>query len=284
MIRVENKNVWEHIKKRFLVAGDADDERLKSEPFCGILSQYNIAHLGVKETGHPYELSRVHQNGSCLVASIEGEGKVLVDGKWVRLPAGKACLLPPFVDNSIKTVSGNWKFIWVKYLEDKGVKPVASSMSPVVSDMDAQPLLHACMGLYATCSNKEQGQIASTENLWVELIQKHVLNYARPRISDKRLWKLWMKVDTSVAKPWRLEEMASYANMSPEHLRRLCKKEFGRSPKQHLCFLRMRQARILLGATTLKIETIANRVGYADVFLFSNMFKKYMGHRPFEMR
>jgi AraC-like DNA-binding protein len=72
--------------------------------------------------------------------------------------------------------------------------------------------------------------------------------------------------------------------MSPEHLRRLCKKELGRSPIQHLTFLRMKHARYLLGTTDDKVEVIAHAVGYESPFTFSNTFKKWVGWRPSELR
>ncbi|MDB9741351.1 AraC family transcriptional regulator [Akkermansiaceae bacterium] len=277
---LQDKDIWDNISERYLVAGDSGDVRLKEQPFCEFLSHYRIAHLGVMETGHPYELTRVKQNGSCIVATLEGEGQVLVDNEWIHLPKGKACLLPPFVDNSIKTISDNWRFTWVKYIEAEDVNCVATSLSPVLADFDARPLSHACMGLYHTNLTKN----TSTASLWVELIHKQVLLFAAPNIEDKRIWRLWIQVEKNLAHPWTLKEMANITNMSAEHLRRLCQKQFGRSPKEQLCFLRMRQARYLLSVSKMKVETIAHQIGYQDAFHFSNTFKKITGYRPSEVR
>jgi len=77
---VKDKNDWSNIRERIAISGDLSDERYKDYPFSNILSHYRIAHTGVLTTGDPYELTRVHQNGSCMIATLEGEGKVFVDG------------------------------------------------------------------------------------------------------------------------------------------------------------------------------------------------------------
>ena len=87
-----------------------------------------------------------------------------------------------------------------------------------------------------------------------------------------------------LAHSWSVEELAQEAKMSPEHLRRLCHKQFGRSAKQQLAHLKMRKARILLGDESNKVEAIAKAVGFPNASAFSNAFQKFMGFRPSEMR
>ena len=278
----ENKDDWSQITDRTTISGDHEDARYAHFPFSSILAHYRIAHAGVLATGHPYELTRSHQNGSCIVATLSGEGRVFVDGKWIALPAGKACLLPPFAYNSIRSIEGkDWTFTWVKYLEDEGASPVVTSLSPVHGTYAAAGLQHAIMGLH---QNMISFQNKGVENLWVELIHKHVLMFSRPQVEDERLWMLWQEVQQNLAHPWTVEELATKASMSTEHLRRLCKKQFGRSAKQQLEHLKMRKARILLSDGEKKIETVAQDLGYPDISSFSNAFKKLMGFRPSEMR
>ena len=45
----------------------------------------------------------------------------------------------------------------------------------------------------------------------------------------------------------------------------------------HVTWLRMRKACELLATTNLKVETVANTVGYQNPFVFSNTFKKWIG-------
>lgn len=268
--------------ERFLVAGDSEDQRLVDFPYCSLLWLHRIAHTGFQTTGYPYELTRSFQSGSCMLATVAGKGKVHIDGEWVVLDAGEVCLLPPYTFNSIQSIEGHeWSFIWVKYLEDLGSQPVVSAVSPVHGRFDPLPLKHAIHGLYDAC---QSGVCTSAQNLWVELIHKYVLHFAQPKVGDKRLWNLWYAVDQKLGYPWTLSEMADIANLSTEHLRRLCLKQFGKSPKQYLVYLRMRKARYLLGSSDAKITMIAAKLGYVDSQTFTKAFKKHHGISPSAMR
>lgn len=282
MLEILGKDVRSTILEHFQISGDINDARLVDQPYCQVLTRYNIAHLGYMTTGAPYELTRFHQSGSCLVATTEGEGIVYSEGRWKKLLPGNATLLPPFSFNSIKAVEGsNWSFTWVKYLETEGSQPVATSLSPVMGEFQSAPFLHAILGFYKECQSLEMN---GSVGLWIELIHKYVLDFAKPKVEDPRLWKLWTEIEKNLQKSWKVTEMAAISSMSTEHLRRLCKRQFNRTPKQQLDFLRIRKASILLGATQLKVDTISKAVGYYDLFTFSNAFKQHTGYRPSEVR
>jgi hypothetical protein len=87
-----------------------------------------------------------------------------------------------------------------------------------------------------------------------------------------------------VGRDWTLSELAHAVHVSPEHLRRLCRKALGRSPMQHVIWLRMRKAAELLATTDAKIDAVSKAVGYENPFVFSNTFKKWIGWRPSEHR
>ena len=74
--------------------------------------------------------------------------------------------------------------------------------------------------------------------------------------------------------------MAGIAHVSEEHLRRLCRRRYGRSPMQHLTFLRIQRAKYLLSSTDDKIDSIARAVGYENPFTFPRLQAGWAGaHR-----
>ncbi|MES2571676.1 MAG: helix-turn-helix transcriptional regulator, partial [Verrucomicrobiota bacterium] len=91
-------------------------------------------------------------------------------------------------------------------------------------------------------------------------------------------------VAARLGEPWSLDRLAQHSHLSTEHLRRLCRRELGRSPMHHVIFLRMQLAAKLLATTSDKIETIADAVGYENPFVFSTTFKKWVGWRPSDYR
>jgi AraC-like DNA-binding protein len=186
------------------------------------------------------------------------------------------------VMNSLKCLPGkSWKFAWVRYRESREARPIVSSLSPVTGSFDAAPLKAAIDGLHTEAGSFKG---ASALHHWSELVHHYVLRFAQPHQVDDRLWRVWQCAEADLSKPWTLSELAAIACMSEEHLRRVCRKELGRSPIQHLTFLRLQRARHLLSVTADKVEAVAHAVGFESVFTFSNTFKKWIGWRPSEHR
>lgn len=253
---------------------------LRTAPICAVLSRHHIAHLGVQSAVDPYRIVRAHQSGTFVLASLSGEGRVLADGRWERVAAGTGCLLLPHMLNAFHAVPGRrWEFCWVRYQEAAHQQPIVPASSPRLARFEAEPLRHAILGLHQECRGRGAPELVDR---WVDLIQAQVSRFVGPWQRDSRLAQVWEDVAAKLAEPWTLDEVARLAHMSGEHLRRLCQRELGRSPMQHVTFLRMRRAAELLASTQLKIEIVAGEVGYQNPFVFSNTFKKWTGWRPSE--
>ena len=267
-----------------VVRADLSDLRgwMQQGAVCSLLAQHHISHCGIMKAASPFEIVRTDQSGTFMLACLEGQGVILADGEWKHIRAGQACLLPPFVMNALKCLPGKpWHFAWVRYREAREVRPIMSAISPVTGSFDTAPLKAAIEGLHAE-SHSEQS--ASALHHWSELIHHYVLRFAQPHTSDERLWRVWQRVETDLARPWTLDDLAATACISGEHLRRLCRKELGRSPMQQLTHLRLQRARHLLSVTDDKMEVIARAVGFESAFTFSNTFQKWIGWRPSQFR
>ena len=267
-----------------VVRVDASDPRewLQGTPACPALAQHRIAHLGICHAHAPYCVVRMKQSGTYFLASLEGEGNILVDGRWQSCRAGMACLLPPHMLNAFRCVPDEpWHFVWVRYQAVPEKRPIARASSPVMARFEAEALRAAVLGLHAECSG---AALPATVHHWIELVQSYVLRFAQPYQMDTRLSGLWEKVASKLDHNWTLDDLAQTAHMSGEHLRRLCTEQLGRSPMRQVTYLRMRQAAEWLATTPDKIETIAYAVGYRNPFVFSTTFKKWIGWRPSEHR
>lgn len=266
----------------WIVKADDSDPRewLAGAAECPPMTRLQMRHAGVTRTPAPFEIVRTHLGGSYFLACFGGEGRVLVDGRWVRCRPGHAFLLPPGTTHAFHATPGKrWDFCWVRYQEVAGHAPLAAAQTPVVARFDPEPIRLAILGMY-----HEAGGTAALAALdhWCELVHHYVLRFANPTTMDPRVWQLWAAVSADLGRDWTVPDMCRVAHLGEKQLQRLCARDLGRTPRQQLIWLRMRRAAELLARGQDKVETIAGNVGYANPFVFSSTFKRVMGCRPSE--
>jgi AraC-like DNA-binding protein len=81
-----------------------------------------------------------------------------------------------------------------------------------------------------------------------------------------------------------LAEIAAAASISREHLCRIFKTHFGTSPARYCNELRISAAEQLLQNSSISLTEISTRLGFADIYSFSKIFKKTTGIPPSKFR
>lgn len=256
-------------------------ERVIAEE-CPALAAHGIGNVGLANVAPPFARVRTLPDGSFALACFGGEGRVLLEGRWERCRSGTVCLAPRGVLNAFYAVPGQrWGFAWVRYRETPHTSPVVTATSPLRVSADPEPLRLAVTGL---CRETVTARDVGLLHHWVELVHKIVLRLAQPSNRDERLGRLWQHVTQSLTASWTLDALARYSCLSAEHLRRLCLRELGRSPMQHLTYMRMQQGALMLESSQDKLGIIAEAVGYTDPVTFSKVFKKWIGCPPSQYR
>jgi AraC-like DNA-binding protein len=251
-------------------------------PVCPALNQYQIIHVGIEKTFAPMRIVRVRQTTTYFLACHGGRGRVLIDGRWRICREGYACLLPAHTLNAFEAIPRTrWEFSWVCYKRPSEQRPLADLTTPVMARFDPLPLQSAILGLMHECQGLSQPAFMQQ---WADLIHAYVLHFAQPMDEPDQLRMLWERVAANLKGGWSLARLAHEAGYSYEHLRRLCRRQLGRSPMHQVTYLRMRRAAELLTTTEFTVEAIANEIGYQNPFVFSNAFTKWIGIRPSEYR
>lgn len=249
---------------------------------CPDLAEHHIAWLGLDVVHAPYRRVRLEPSGSFLLATLEGEGRVLLDGREQRVTAGQVCLAPPRVLNAFHAVSGRgWSFAWIRYHEPPPMKPVVGADSPLRLNQGADELGRILSGLRAEWEAERDPTLLRH---WISLVQGVTRRLARPWRSESRIAELWHTVAKDLAADWKLTTLARQCSLSAEHLRRVCRRELGRTPMEHVTYMRVQRAQELLESTEDKLDVIAPRVGYHSGVVFSRAFARYVGMTPSEYR
>lgn len=90
-------------------------------------------------------------------------------------------------------------------------------------------------------------------------------------------------IDYHYMQPLSVEQLACEMNIDRRYLSRLFKREYGMTMQEYIVAARMKHAEKFLGDGYSVTQT-ASMTGYADMFNFSKMFKKYHGYSPSRLR
>ena len=115
---------------------------------CAEFNVYRISHIGMAEAMPPYRIVRLQPTGSFLLATTEGEGHVMLDGKWQRVTAGSLVMAPPRVLNAFHVpAQKKWNFAYVRYDEPSYVRAMVGADSPVRAPAGGGQLARCIAGL-----------------------------------------------------------------------------------------------------------------------------------------
>ncbi|ANY68309.1 hypothetical protein BBD42_18885 [Paenibacillus sp. BIHB 4019] len=81
-----------------------------------------------------------------------------------------------------------------------------------------------------------------------------------------------------------MESLAQLLDCSISYISRIFKAKVGTSPHDYLIQVRVEQAKKRLSSSELSLQSIAQSVGYDDVYYFSRLFKKHMGVSPLKFK
>ena len=245
---------------------------------CPELGVHRISRLGLADAAAPYARVRLRPTGSFVLVGHAGRGRMLLDGRWQSASRGVACLAPPRVLNAFHAVPGSrWEFAWIRYEEPEHVGPLVTARSPVRVRCDGDVLWRIISGLRAEW---EAGRDRRLLHHWIELAHGEAKRIAQPWHGDDRLWAVWDEAARNLAADWTLDRLAARYGSGREQFRRVCLRELGRSPVQHLTSLRIERACHLLATTQDTVESIARQVGFENVSVFSRAFKRWVGRSP----
>lgn len=92
--------------------------------------------------------------------------------------------------------------------------------------------------------------------------------------------ELIVELDQSPEREWDFSVEARRIGITPEHLRRVFRRAAGMPPQQYLIRQRMKLAAAMLVSSVMSVSEVGRRVGIADEYYFSRLFKQHYAISP----
>ena len=235
---------------------------------CGIyLAGWSHARSGFEFVRPLWAMSQV-------LACASGRGEVWYEDEWRQSIEGTAYLTPARNFSAYRAVGEvqPWIVYWVTYHT-----PIIDGNLPLLIRSDIKPFANAIEDLYREAVGYSERRVMSH---LTHLVHTHAQRLVGSAMYDPRLRKLWNRVQENLEHNWTVDTLAKEIGVSDEHLRRLCLKELGTSPMEHVTKIRMRHAVSLLVTGHYTVSAVAERVGYSSPFAFSAAFKRLLGIPP----
>jgi len=237
-----------------------------------------------------------------LTYILSGKGKYLVDSKVYEVEAGDLIMCNPGVKH--QNIIVNLKEPTVEFFAGftnfhfKNMPPnsIILKDGSYVLHTSTETKLEISKHCYEMIAENESCQVGKYFMLKAHLMQILLLTIRDiTEVADTRQKGCNFE---SYNKSYAVKEIINYLNenyeskisldqiahnmyLSPVYISKIFKEETGESPINYLIKIRLEKASdILLDSDGGSIKSIANSVGYEDVYHFSKLFKKYYGISP----
>jgi AraC-like DNA-binding protein len=98
--------------------------------------------------------------------------------------------------------------------------------------------------------------------------------------TDDAIGRVLFHVRDHMGEPLSVGDVALGVGVSPRTLQRVCRDEFGASPRDVILAVKMRSAREALAGGRLRVHEVAAQVGFDSPYHFSRRFKAFYGEPP----
>jgi AraC family transcriptional regulator of arabinose operon len=242
--------------------------------------------------GPDYSNWRPHGSGDwLLICTLEGAGRIVTNGRTLRLGERQAVLYRPDAqqDYSTDPEVGHWSLGWVHF------KPKPSWEPWLVWPEVGRGV--GCVQLGAESADRFAGAL-NRLLLASRLGGVVALDLALNALEEALIWAhrdmagdRWLSLDPRIrkvvsflaadpAQSFSVEEMARRCGLSPSRFSHLFKAQLRLTPRQFSEKLRLELALQLLTYTGMPVREVAFKAGFEDPLYFSRRFVRAFGRTP----
>ena len=222
----------------------------------------------------------------------KGNGSLIIGNQRFEISAGDAFLIPAEqISYYEASASSPWSYFWAGFT---GVR----ASQYVLQLIEALPEHYVLRGLdiqkYAAAIDKaaELKGTSAANYFTAELVLYELFFYLASELRELRridyspslAAKIKFYLDTHYMEILRMDKLAAYFDIHPNHLSRIFREAYGIAPKQYLQDLKLEKSAQMLQTTDVPVSLIAESIGFEDQHAFSRAFKNHWGVSPTEYR
>lgn len=230
-----------------------------------------------------------------FVLITEGKGEVTIEGRIYEARQGilfyfypslvhalKSCDQKPMSFYAIHFSYGHFTYTYGKWIAEN-----ASPRLPLnyINEVNSFPLLEELMKeINRNWNVRNNGYECLCNGLLLQLLY-HIMSGNHVNYSTRLIIQnIIQYINRNIQNVLSVNELASFADLSPDYLTALFKSYTGLTPARYINKCKIDTAKKLLLQGNLRIKEIALKVGFLDEFYFSRVFRKIEGMSPKEFR
>lgn len=222
-----------------------------------------------------FEIKKGFQPSSSLFYLLKGRFRIVLNGQQQTVQAGDLIYLPKTLYFE-REVLEPLEFIYIRFQQDEEFAHLAGLLNIPNRSYFEDTLQY----LWPT-KNINKDDIQPIRNHFLRSIFYMCMwQYCTPVCADRGILTCIHYLNEHYAENISLEMLCDISAYSRTTLIQRFKQHLGKTPFQYLNELRIRQAKIILTATSLPISTVAEQCGFRCPYYFSNTFQKHCGESP----
>ncbi len=225
-----------------------------------------------------------------LLLTLDGRGQISINGERHPLRQGVCLFIRPGSKIEAEQNPAYPLFLFIArfdILDEKGFNLAPSSLvePPSCIFIINTRGLETLAELIASRSNSNSEADSLTHDALNMLIRMLVEEATRHSGSfHAQAYEALRAIENDLARKWTVAELALEAGLSRRVFARAFKLMMSEPPIQYVIRRRMEEAKRQIQQSSLPIEEIAINLGYPDLGLFGELFRKRIGHSPEELR
>lgn len=267
-------------------------DMMKTDP---VASALHITDIGHYPAAANHFRSRPEPIGEyVLIYCVAGEGWFELDGRRHEVGPDTYFILPAGRPHAYGASAGNpWTIYWIHFSGILAPHYAADCGIPHTVTPAVDSRIRCRTDLFEEIfSTLDSGFSLETVRYAMSLFHHYLgtLRYLREYRSASSAGLHTGEIDTvtaiihymeeNIERPLTLARLAAYSGYSPSRLSAVFKQRTGHAPMAYFNLIKVRHACHLLDTTPMQLNSICHKVGIADPYYFSRMFRKIMGLSP----